>query len=348
MHIRSRLLLFALLLSTIVSAQQRTVQKSPPVKPAEAAESSSGKVTLSVFGDMNYVVNEPQLLAPSKTTSGRNDFALNRAAIGYDHTFSRDVAARLQYDGASNTILQAYAELRNIQSFFDIRIGRMQTLSSETIEKVWDYRALAPSILDRGGFAHEFDMGLALTGRLNSSGAMYVKAAIYNGNGTAPETDKLKKAALSFGNWLDRSSVIEVYADYENYAGSQNAINAKLFYGLNTAKFSVGAEAYYRLHRFTASGTDSSVSPVGGSLMGAVEVARGWKVVVRGDFNDQNIWEGKKNYRVLFVTGGVDYAPVPDVRVIPNIVYEKHMEKVGAPVIADVITARLTTSITLK
>ena len=346
MLIRSRLLLLVLVLSTMVSAQQRTVQKSPPVKPAETAESSTGKVTLSIFGDMNYVVNEPKLLDPSKGTSGRNDFLLNRAAFGYDHSFSRDAAARIQYDGASNTILQAYAEVRNIQSFLDIKIGRMQTLSTETMEKVWDYRALAPSVLERSGLTHEFDMGLALTGRLNTSGALYMKAAVYNGNGTAPENNKLKKTAIAIGDWLDRSSVVEVYADFENLSGNQNAINAKLSYGMNTTKFSLGAEAYYRLHRFTV--TDSSISPVGASLMGAIEVSRGWKLVVRGDYNDQNISEGVNGYRIIYVTGGVDYSPVPEVRLLPNIVYEKHMEKENTPYITDVITARLTMSVSLK
>ena len=173
-----------------------------------------------------------------------------------------------------------------------------------------------------------------------------MKAAVYNGNGTAPENNKLKKTAIAIGDWLDRSSVVEVYADFENLSGNQNAINAKLSYGMNTTKFSLGAEAYYRLHRFTV--TDSSISPVGASLMGAIEVSRGWKLVVRGDYNDQNISEGVNGYRIIYVTGGVDYFPVPEVRLLPNIVYEKHMEKENTPYITDVITARLTMSVSLK
>ncbi|MFZ4619937.1 MAG: hypothetical protein ACOYNS_05215 [Bacteroidota bacterium] len=346
---KSSLLIFLLSLFLIVSAQQKPILKTQPVKVVEKpADAPSGKIIGSLFSDYSYFFYRPQPLSPSATFSGENDFSLRRASIGYEYSYNKNVTAVVEYDANSNVLIQGNVDLKNIVPMMDLKLGLMQTLSSEIVDRIWEYRSLEASVLDRRGYTHEFDKGLALTGKMNSQGTTYLRFAAYNGNGIAAENNKMKKLAVVVGSWLDKSSAIEAYVDYENLNGGKSTITGKVFYGMVSSTMGFGAEAFYRLERKQNVLNGNNVNPVGLSLYSWFELMRSLRFVVRVDGADNDLAESNIGHREVFVNGGFDYMPVPDVHLIPNIVYVKNLKKGNTPDIADRIELRLTTAVTIK
>ncbi len=332
----------------IVFAQQKPIVKTQPVKPTEQpVEVPSGKFVGMLFNDASYIVQEPLSSNPIQTESGKNAFLFRRATIGYEHTFNKNVDAKIEYDANGNAFQQGFIDIRNIVSMLDVKIGLMQTLSSEVTEKIWDYRSLEASVLDRKGYTNEFDMGMTFTGKMNVQGSMYARLAVYNGNGLLPENNKLKKLAFVAGDWFDKSSVMEVYADYENLPNGKSTINGKLFYGMSSSKMAFGVEGFYRLERkMGATGGDRN--PVGGSLYSWFEMAKALRAVARVDVIDNDLAITTSGYREIYLNVGIDYMPVADVHLIPNLIYGKQLKKGTSSEIADRIEARLTAAVYLR
>ena len=344
---KSSLLILLFSFTALIIAQQKPVTKPQTTKPVEQTmESSSGKFIGSMFNDLFYVIQEPKAGNLSKTTSGRNADILRRANIGYEYFYSKDVTAMIVYDASANVLQQGFAEIRNLGPMMDLKVGLSQTLSSETVDKIWEYRSLDATVLDKNGMTNEFDMGLTLTGRMNSQGTTYAKLAVYNGSGTAPENDKLKKLALGIGNWFDKSSVLDLYVDYENVGAGRSTITAKAFFGMIASKYTFGVEGFYRMNRKFAGTKD--VVPAGGSLFGWMEMMKATRFVLRVDMVDPDLNVSSTGYRELYLNAGVDYAPVANVHLIPNFGYVKELKKGSGTDIADNMTFRLTTSVNIK
>lgn len=343
------MLILLLSFTIIVVAQQKPVVKTQPVKPSEQpAEVPPGKFVGMIFNDASYILQEPQTLNPGIGTAGKNAFLFRRATIGYEHSFNKNVTAMIAYDASSNFINQGFVDIKNIVPLMDLKIGLMQTLSSEITEKIWNYRSLEATVLNRNSYTNEFDMGMTFTGRTNAQGTLYARLAVYNGNGLLAENDKLKKIAFAVGNWFDKSSVLEIYADYENIDTKVSNITGKLFYGMTAAKFTIGAEAFYRMNRKPAGIKD--VVPAGASLFAWFEMMKGIRGVLRvdaidDDLNNSNATKLNPSYREVYVNAGLDYTPIPEVHLIPNVVYGKLLKKGTSPEIVDNMMVRLTAAI---
>lgn len=346
---KSSLLILLLSLTVLVSAQQKIVPKPVVIKNIEKnADAPSGKFIGTLFSDFFYILQEPQSPNTTIGTIGRNAFVLRRASVGYEYSYSKHVAAKIEYDANANALLQGYVDVVNIVPFFDLRVGAMQTIVSETIEKVWEYRSLSANILDRKGYVHEFDRGVMITGKMNAHGTTYGRLAIYNGNGTAAENDKMKKLAVGFGNWFDKNSVIETYADYENLPGGKSTITGKVFYGMNSSTMGLGVEGFYRLERKMNPLNGSDMNPVGLSAYTWLELTKQLRGILRFDGVDNDLSESNLGYRELYVNSGLDYLPVPGVHLMPNLIYGKNLKKGNSPEIVDWLEVRLTTAVSFN
>ncbi|MBP6672910.1 MAG: hypothetical protein KA247_07155 [Bacteroidetes bacterium] len=346
---KSSLIILLLSFTIILTAQQKIVPKPQTVKHVEKnAETPSGKFIGSLFNDFSYVLQEPQPSNTAKGISGPNAFGIRRASVGYLHSFNKNVTAKIEYDANANTLLQGFVDVRNIVTQVDLKVGAVQTLSSEVVEKIWDYRSMEASVLDRKAYAHEFDRGITITGRTDAHGTMYARFAVYNGNGTAAENNKVKKLAFAFGTWLDKSSVLEAYVDFENLPAGKNILMGKVFYGMVSSTMALGAEAFYRLEKKMNLTNGKTVNPVGVSVFTWLEMTRSLRGILRFDGVENDLAETKVGHRELYVNAGIDYMPVPDVHIIPNLIYTKNLKKGTTPEIADRIEARLTTAVTIK
>lgn len=346
---KSSLVILLLFLTIVASAQQKIVPKPVTVKSAEKnADAPSGKFIGTLFNDFTYILQEPQATNSTIGTIGRNAFVLRRASLGYEYSFNKQISAKIEYDVNANALLQGYVDLVNIIPQVDLKVGAMQTIVSETIEKVWEYRSLAGNILDRKGYAHEFDRGITITGKTSVHGTTYARLAIYNGNGIAVENDKIKKLAIGFGSWFDKNSVIESYADYENLPGGKSTITGKLFYGMNSSTMGFGVEGFYRLERKMNPLNGKDMNPVGLSAYTWFELTKQFRGIFRFDGVDNDLAESNLGYRELYVNAGFDYLPTPAVHLIPNVIYVKNLKKGTSPEIVDWFEVRLTTAVAIN
>ncbi len=351
---KSFLLVLLLSFTMLIVAQQKPPVKPQTTKPVE--QTPSGKFVGQLFGDYFYVLKEkPQLPDSAKSRSGRNAFDVRRAHFGYEHTFNKDFSARITYDAAINSLPEAYVNWENVFSLHSLMIGTMQTSAEKTSEKYFGYRSLGALVLNRKEYSQEFDKGISLKGKFDPQGNIYYSLAVGNGSGTAPELDKIKKFYFTFGMMPDKASVLELYADFENFSAGRSAITAKLLYAMMMQKFSFGAEAFYRLNRKFAGTKD--VVPAGASLFGWFEMTKTLRSVARVDVIDEDLNNSgptltnlsrSPSYREVYVNVGVDYLPIAEVRLIPNIIYVKQLKKGTSPEISDFIMARLTTAIYFK
>ncbi len=343
-------LFISLLVVTVLCYPQKAPVKQTKPKPAAVqvpAPAATGVFLGSIHNDLLYVVQEPQPGSSAVQVSGRFESEMNRAAIGYRHMFSGDVSATVMYDAAVNGLQQGFVDIRNLAPLVDLRVGMSQTLASETPEKFWQgYRALGTPALERLKMNNEFDMGLVITARTDPQGSSYARAAVYNGSGTAAETDKMKKLALAIGYWFGSSTIAEAYVDYENFGNGKKAINAKTFFGMNTPTYGGGGEVFFRIDTKVI-GTNEKI-PAGASLFGWMEMMRSLRGVLRLDVVDNDLFQDAGIYREIYLNAGVDYVPAANVHLMPNLVYVKNLAKSTAPDIVDRIELRLTTSVAIN
>lgn len=356
---KSSLVYILFIISTVVFAQQRPASKPIQTqKPVEQQKPSAGKWFGVLFSDLSYVIQEPQTLTPGKGTTGKNSFDVTRVQLGYEHTFNKDFSARVVFDPRGGVGLQeaniVWSNIFPMQSF---TMGMIQTSAEETAEKVFGYRSLGAMIFNRKEYSPEYDFGAVFAGKFDPQGMVYYSLGVANGSGIMPDTNKIKKYSVNFGIAPDRASMVEVYADYENFLNGRSVINTKLMYGMFTRAFAFGVEGFYRMERKFA-GTPTSpkdITPAGGSLFGWFEMTKGVRGVIRVDGLDQDlnndgpatktVTTADDIYREVYVNAGIDYTPIPEVHLIPNVIYEKRLEKGSSAVIADVIVARLTAAV---
>ncbi|MEW5800174.1 MAG: hypothetical protein AB1728_14345 [Bacteroidota bacterium] len=353
---KSSMVFLVLLSATVLFAQQRTATRpQQTVKPADQTQQPSGKWFGVVFSDFVYIVQEPKALTPASGTSGRNSFDLTRVQLGYEHTFNKDFSARVVYDPNAAILHEGNIQWSNIFPMHSFTMGKIQTSAEQTAEKVFGYRSLGAMLFNRQGYAPEFDMGFSLHGKFDPQGMMYYTLGVTNGSGTGSDPDKIKKYSLNLGLAPDRSSALELYADYENFSLGRSVINGKLIYGVFTRSFALGVEGFYRMERKFAGTKDRT--PAGGSIFTWFELTRGLRSVVRIDGLDQDLnndgpsatnLTNPVSYREVYVNVGLDYTPISEVHFIPNVLYIKQMEKGSSPKIADYIAARLTAAVYFK
>ncbi|MFA6540004.1 MAG: hypothetical protein WCT99_00230 [Bacteroidota bacterium] len=334
------LLFLCCALSITTIAQKKVASKA---KPSSLQIVSEGGMFGSIFTDYSYILQEPQPGNVTKGTSGNNAFTLRRVDIGYEYFFNHNVSSRITYNASANALEEASIGIKNIQPLIDVKLGMMKTLSSATVEKIWRFRSLDQSILDRLGYSKEFDAGAELTGRMNTQGTSYATIAVYNGTGTFADTNKLKKIGFSAGNWFSKSSVLELYVDYENVGSGKSVVTGKVFYGTTMSQFTFGVEGFYTMNRKFAGTKD--VVPAGGSVFGKFDLAKSFGAVLRVDGYDNDLNQSNIGFREVYVNAGLDYVAAVNVHLIPNIVYKKQLKKGTTVVDAEYMEARLTGSV---
>ena len=234
-----------------------------------------------------------------------------------------------------------------------LTIGMMQTAAEQTPERIWGYRSLGEMILNRTdlsfnfgrGMVEAYDMGIELGGKFNPQGSAYYSLAATNGTITVAKSDKIKKYSVVIGFLPDKWSALEAYVDYENFLLGRSAITGKIFYGMGTKSYAFGLEVFYRMNRKFVTITGADITPAGASLFTWFEMTQGLRGVLRVDGADNDLKTSNAGYREVDATVGLDITAIPEVHIIPNVVYVKQMEKGNSPVIGDFIAGRLTMAV---
>lgn len=317
---------YPLLISLLITSTALFSQEKEEFKP-------SGKMLVDVFGDYYYKMQADTGSNLSgggeyqKTKKDYNAFAFRRVYVGYEYNFTEKFYAKVMLEGAdaltlSNnkraaTIKFAYFEWKEIFPGSKLIVGSQSTAIWTAPEKVWGYRAVEKTIADFRKIGASSDVGIALQGRIDPKGIFGYHVMIANGTAVAPETDKYKKLYGTLnGNFIDKQLIVELHGNYEKTNDSSNISVAKGFVGFDHKFFSVGLEEVLEIEKEG----DETTTALGTSVfVRANIIEKKLSAFARLDVFNSNLDETEAGNVELFTVFGIDYKPIKQINIIPNI-----------------------------
>lgn len=305
--------------------------ETPPAPP-------KGTITGEAYFD--YFYNIEQRDTSKKDLQG---FQFRRIYFTYDHTIAPEFEARVRLEadgkelttpGAKLTTFMKEASLKwkNIFQGSDLIAGLSPTPTWEISEIAWGYRSLEKTIMDLRGIAPRTDLGVDLKGKITDEGVLNYWTKIGDNSGQSPEGDKYKRyyglVHIKPGSQFQATA----YADLDAEAGKLDAFDGQAknnnrwtFAGFVNSRqadeYSISLEGFchFTLNNYRSDPNTALVNQnaYGISAFGWASVADRLRLVGRFDIYNSNT-SAVKNALYLFL-GAIDYMPVKDVHVMPNI-----------------------------
>jgi hypothetical protein len=284
-------------------------------------------------------------------------FSLRRMYLGYDYSISPVFSAAVILESQDAfqdargdrtlTIKSLHLRWKNIYKRADLLVGQMPTLSfSFLTEKIWTYRSIEKLIIDQRAIRPSSDFGVALIGHIDSLANFGYNLMIGNGSGTRPEN--LTKAGSgkifsveTFGYFLDRKIILELYGDFENAIEKKNQFLWKAMLAYQTGQMTLGVETMHQtLYHSKIDG--SNAVPFGLSIFvrGSL-VDNKLDAFARYDWFNQDLDYRQtdalttynkstmyQHYDEQFLVAGLDYSPHKNVHIMPNIWVNRYEPKV--------------------
>jgi hypothetical protein len=305
----------AVLLLSLVLAASLTAQEKPVT------------ITGLVFGDYYAVVSHHDA-----SVEGMNGFWLRRGYLTFDRTLSDDLSARLRFevnspgDFRTNANLEPYVKDAYVKwrsgPALEVLIGLVPTAAVETVERVWGYRSLEKTVLDLHRVISTRDLGVAAMG---TYGRVKYHLHAGNGAGTGSETNEGKKVGGAFSLAPTKTTVFEVYADYEDRPGASDRSTLQAVGGIQNDRFRAGVQL---ARQFRDNGNDFDAA----SLFGAYNLSPKYSLIGRVDRQFDPNPEGDRIPYLPFDTtrestlflAGVDWKLHKNLSIIPNLEYVKY------------------------
>ena len=234
----------------------------------------------------------------------------------------------------------------------DLVIGQSLTPAFPMMsEQIWAYRSIERTVADVRRTS-SFDLGVALQGKFIPTNDNFgYNLMVGNGNNARPESDKFKAFYGDvYAKFFKKKLVIDLYADYQRLNWSpgfhhdRNMI--KGFVAYTTPKLTVGVEAFYNTIK-----ADDIDTKVAGGKDTLSNTAAAVSVFVRGRIykdklgffarydnftpsgnvnntmynNDVPLTsQYDPNTKEQFITAGIDFTPIKNVHIMPNIWYNSY------------------------
>jgi hypothetical protein len=316
----------------------------------------SGKVWGYTFGDYSIKTHADSLdrgnTQYANTPKNTNGFEFRRIYLGYDYQISEHFSTQvllayegnLDKDGERSIFIKA-ANVRwsNFVHNNDLVIGQSATPFYALLsESVWGYRSIEKTIADMRKITSSNDVGISLLGKLNDKGDYGYNFMIANGTAQKPETDKYKKLyGELYAKLMDQKIIIDVAGTYEAVANSQDRTALKGFVAYQSTPVTAGIEIVNQTQK---NAIKDSIK--GAAVANKVNIIPfGLSVFVKGQIipSKLNFFARYDNYNpdtkfdanVLysaklasdkenFITAGLDWTPVSNVHLMPNIWYDSY------------------------
>jgi len=320
-----------------------------------------GVVSALFFVDYFYKINGDSS-AGSKgyyatTPKDFQAFDIRRVYLGYDYFFSPNISASvllahepavapgspaatgataggLLGDGTNGFYLKgANVKIKGAIPMATIIVGQQPTPAFQLSEMIWSYRSIEKTLLDFRGLEGSNDIGVAVKGNFDNEGNFGYTAMISNGANQKNEFNKFKKYfGELFAMFLDKKIVVELVAD-ENYTGAgsndtNKAATLKGFVALQLDPITIGVE--YAGQNQTTEGKPN-VTPGGLSVFARgpiMEKTLGFFARFDTWNPDQNTTD--KGFNENFITAGLDWQPVSNVHIEPNVWIDSYKDKSSA------------------
>ncbi len=252
-------------------------------------------------------------------------FELRRLHFFYDHTISETFFTRFQLEGNNKTlepggrfslyVKTAYAEWRNIFKGSQLLAGLVPTPTWSSVEGIWGYRSIEKSIADARNLGSGSDLGVLLRGTLPSATPIGYAVMIGNGNAQRPENDRYKKFYTMINIKPADHFHLEATADYKPAANDLDAVTIKTMAAYMTSVTTAGFEVVQQRIKSGGSGT----AAFGTSFFIWHQLTDKHKIFGRLDYYDPNRYAANQGFYELFISIGLDYAPVKEIHVQPNL-----------------------------
>lgn len=300
------------------------------------SQEKGGKLWGYVFGDYYFKVSGDSTGGSTQYSGYPNSFQafeIRRAYLGYDYTFNDKFSAQFLLEGNDKILTNsrlgifiktAYVEWKAFDNAsFSIGLIPTPTWSWALNEKTWNYRSIEKTILDMRGLGNASDLGIATRGKFDKAGNYGFGFMIGNGNGQRLETNKFKKYYGTLYAKPVSGLSIEAYGDYEPNTGDKNKTTLKGFVSYQQKKFTIGAEAIQQTQK-NAGGTNIDIVPFGitGFVWGTLYAKKDVPVLnafARFDYYDPDSKNDSLGYKENFITVGLDYMPIENVHIMPNV-----------------------------
>ncbi len=305
-----------------------------------AGEKPAGKFSGYMFGDYYYILKNHKT-----DLQERNGFWFRRIYFTYDRKLNEAFSVRLRLEmlhpGDFSTkatavpfVKDAYLKYKNGRH--QIILGISPTPTWEVLEKVWGYRSLEKTPLDLQKFGSSRDFGIAAKGSLVEKGIVKYHVMFANGNSNKSETNKGKKilAAITFNP--AKNIILQFYGDYDGLLDVTSQITAQGFAAYKTDRIRVGLHYVRQIRK--KEGSEDLVLDMA-SVFIAGQMSETLNFFLRVDnMLDPNPKGDAIAYipfdptaRSTFFVGGLDFTPIKNVHLMPNIeavVYEENDEGV--------------------
>jgi hypothetical protein len=315
-----------------------------------AQDQPAGKIHGYVFGDYFYKFGGANIKAASSTQY--SDSALNKSGafqirriyLYYEHNLSEkffaqfllesndksveytaDKAGKPTKDGRHTVFVKlAYLEWKDIIPQGNLAFGMVPTPTWALSEKMWNYRPIEKTVMDMRGLGGASDIGVTLRGKLGNDGMFGYAFMVGNGNGQKPENNKSKKYYGSLSAKPVKGITTEVYYDQESkILNSQNhetmsRTSLKGLAAYQHEKFTIGVEMLKQTQKKVSDTTD--IKPLGLSVFAWAPVSGSDKLnaFARFDTYDPDT-QNSAAYKENFITAGIDYMPIKNVHIMPNL-----------------------------
>jgi hypothetical protein len=327
-----------------------------------AQDKTGGKFSGVVFGDYFYKVSGDSSGSAGQYSPFKKSyqaFELRRIYLKYDHTFSDRFAAQFLIESTEKTLITgkygiavktAFLEWRNLVPQSSIFIGMIPTPAWGLVEGIWGYRSIEKSIIDFRGLGSAVDVGVSLKGTFDKTGNYGYFVMIGNGTGQKLETNKYKKFYSELAAKPVKGLTTEIYSDFEPNRGDKNKFTFRGFASYQMSVFTAGVEVFQQNQK-KAKNNSLDVVPFGVSAFAWATLVKKTKkpnepilnAFARFDYFDPDTKNKDSGFKENFITLGLDYMPMKNVHVMPNVWINTFKDKSSANVKRDAdIVTRLT------
>lgn len=356
---KTKTLLLALCIVGIGSVTAQAQYLSLSDSAFKAGAPMTGHIWGYVFGDYYYKAHSDELKRGGGNQftgfdKGANAFDIRRAYLGYDFRFNKTFSSEFLLTSENwetstkiaPTLKYANVQWNNIFKGSTLVIGLSGTPAfGPSSEQVWGYRSIEKTIADMHK-TQSYDLGVALKGRFDRRGNYGYHIMVGNGSSANADKNNFRKFYGSvYGLFLDKKIMVNLYADYERLdwlPGFHHAQNMeKILISYNGKSLTAGAEAFLRHGQSDVITTSLSegVDTVNGNAAGISLFVRGNLIREKlgffartdffnpySDYNDAYTYKGLSaqydpNNKEQFITAGLDFTPVKNIHLMPNIWY---------------------------
>lgn len=301
----------------------------------------------------------------------RNAFQIRRLYLGYNYNITKKFAAELLLEGApgeglTDTKLAFYIKLANLRiknlwKGTDLVLGQVSTPGfSMSSEPIWGYRSIEKTIIDIRG-TPSYDLGVALQGKFDpQAGNFGYDLMVGNGTGAKPEGDIYKWFYGDvWAKFFNKRLYANLYFDYNRMNRIAGLIHSrsmvKGFIAYTVPKITIGVEGYINNLK-----NDDQATEISTANVDVLSVqAKGISFFVRGivlkdklnffarydGFNPDNKIDNSKYNKYVgntggfndpvtkeqFITAGLDFTPMKNVHLMPNIWVNKDIDQGFTP-----------------